>query len=698
LGIRASSIYSFHRVQGQFVLKFALLTMCLLVSSVSLFAQNPIPVVNSPLVPASATPGGSAFTLTVNGTGFVSGAVVEWNGAPLTTAFVSSSQLTAQVPAPEIASASTASVTVLNPGNAVGSNVVYLPVATTSPARLQNAPDTPIIFALIGAQNTNPVEPLSVATADFNGDGIPDLAVASSEGGVAGYNVTVFIGSGAGTFTQGKVTEANGVNPATMISADFNGDGKPDLAVLDLVADTVTILLGSGDGAFTAAPSSPVAVGSNPEALVAGDFNHDGKLDVAVANSSDHTISILIGNGDGSFTSAPGSPFSSGLTVTALALGDFNGDGKLDLAAVNYGSSSETGIEIWTGNGDGTFNPTTPIPGPVAFTLAAADFNGDGKLDLAVPNYSIGTVTVLLGNGDGTFTTVPACCGPSNPYYSILSVNAADFNGDGKIDLALSYYVQFPLSGIAGYQTVWTGNGDGTFAPTNSSVALAPEVSESTAMADFNGDGRLDIAAVSSPYSELQVYLQGGPNAPSPDFTVAPQPLATTVTAGQQATANIDVASVNGFIGTVSVSCSGAPPQSTCAVSSTSPVQIFDGVEAVLTLQVNTTAPTTASLALPSSQPRWPLAAGAALLVLLAGVLVSRKRERTWHARALTFAPLAVLVASLLVFTSCGGGGNGGGGGGTGKSGTPAGTYAITVTGTSGSVSHTATFTVTVAN
>jgi LPXTG-motif cell wall-anchored protein len=113
---------------------------------------------------------------------------------------------------------------------------------------------------------------------------------------------------------------------------------------------------------------------------------------------------------------------------------------------------------------------------------------------------------------------------------------------------------------------------------------------------------------------------------------------------------------------------------------------------------VNTTAPTTASLALPSSQPRWPLAAGAVLLVLLAGVLVSRKRERTWHARALTFAPLAVLVASLLVFASCGGSGNGGGGGGTGKSGTPAGTYAITVTGTSGSVSHTATFTVTVAN
>jgi subtilase family serine protease len=319
--------------------------------------------------------------------------------------------------------------------------------------------------------------PDSVVTADFNGDGIPDLAVTNSDN----YTVTILLGNGDGTFTT-KASPTTGYWPTSMLTADFNGDGKPDLAVINGDSNTLTILLGNGDGTFKSAASPQT--GSSPTALVVGDFNGDGIPDLAVANSQGNTVTILLGNGDGTFTSGASSVTGSG--PMAIVTADFNGDGIPDLAVANMYSGTVT---ILLGNGDGTFTPSAMSPptgyDPVA--IAVGDFNGDGIPDLAVANSDSATVTILLGNGDGTFTE-----SWENPETgeSPQSIAVADFNGDGNADLAVTNYYSNTL-------TVLLGNGDGTF----DSSAMSPSTGaypRGVAIADFNGDGKPDMAIVNN--------------------------------------------------------------------------------------------------------------------------------------------------------------------------------------------------------
>jgi hypothetical protein len=172
------------------------------------------------------------------------------------------------------------------------------------------------------------------AVGDFNGDGKLDIALTGGGYGMNTVNeVMILLGNGDGTFSLApNSTFATGNDPWAIVAADFNGDGKLDLAIANQGGSTLTILLGNGDGTFTPSSGSPVAVGRNPYALAAADLNSDGKLDLVVANSTDSTLSILLGNGDGTFTPAASSPVALPSPPTSIAVGDFNGSGRLGLA------------------------------------------------------------------------------------------------------------------------------------------------------------------------------------------------------------------------------------------------------------------------------------------------------------------------------------------------------------------------------
>src|SRR6202011_4136467 len=166
--------------------------------------------------------------------------------------------------------------------------------------------------------------------------------------------------------------------------ADFNADEKADLAVADLNGGNVTVLLGNGSGGFTAANGSPFAVGSFPQSLAVGDFNGDGKADLAIANNNSNNVTVLLGNGSGGFTTASGRPFAAGSGPRSVAVGDFNGDCKLDLAVAN---SAGANVTVLLGNGSGGFTAASGSPfaaGSGPYSVAVRDFNADGKADLAI--------------------------------------------------------------------------------------------------------------------------------------------------------------------------------------------------------------------------------------------------------------------------------------------------------------------------
>jgi hypothetical protein len=317
--------------------------------------------------------------------------------------------------------------------------------------------------------------PTSVVAGDFTGDGILDLAVANS----GGNNVSILPGNGDGTFQEVRSFPV-GSNPRSVAVGDFTGSGILDRAIANKGAfsfdESVSVLLGNGNGTFQAAHN--LDAGPTPVAVVVGDFNGDGKADLAVANGIYGTVSVLLGNGDGSFQAAR--TVAAGNGTTSLAVGDFNGDGRLDLAVANYGGST---VSVLLGNGDGSFQaPRSYAAGSRPSAVAVGDFRGDGLLDLVVVNddrLGPSTVDVLLGNGDGSFQTQRTFAVGSAP----TSVAVGDLNSDGHLDLAVgSYYGAVVL----------LGNGDGSF---QSARTFTPGYgAASVAVGDFNGDGKPDLA------------------------------------------------------------------------------------------------------------------------------------------------------------------------------------------------------------
>ena len=322
-----------------------------------------------------------------------------------------------------------------------------------------------------------------IATADFNGDGIPDLAVVNS-----GVNsVTILLGKGDGSFTASSASPTTGSTPDAIATGDFNGDGIPDLAVANANGASVTVLLGKGDGTFTL--SATPATGNYPDSIAVGDFNQDGIPDLAVANLFGGSVTILLGSGTGTFSVAGNGNLVS--NPNGISTGDFNGDGIPDLAVANSASSSVT---ILLGNGDGTFAAVSvnPPTGSDPYSIAIGDFNGDGVKDLAVTSLVGNTVSILLGNGNGTFAAAASLITGNDP----IAVATGDFNADGKADLVVSNY-----NGNSG--TLLLGNGDGTFM--SGTTVPTGNTPWGIAVAAFNRNGSPGVAVANAGGSTVTV-------------------------------------------------------------------------------------------------------------------------------------------------------------------------------------------------
>jgi hypothetical protein len=394
----------------------------------------------------------------------------------------------------------------------------------------------------------------SLATGDLNGDGYLDLAVANGEshtfsiylgngdgtfqpgvdyGGISSSTymaigdfdedghldlvmpgdrsrLSIFLGNGDGTF-QAPASDA-GFADAVVVE-DFNGDHHLDLTTVHTDRNKVSIVFGNGDGTFQA-PLTYLA-GTDPQSVATEDFNGDGHVDLAVANAGSNNVSVLLGNGDGAFQTAVN--YGAGDNPYSVAIGDFNGDGHSDLAVANsaYDTRGTSNVSVLLGNGDGTFQARVDYgAGDWPHSVAIGDFDGDGHLDLAVlaididdPDLFGNNVWVLLGNGDGTFEAAVAY--PVGWSSGAAAVAVGDFNEDTYPDLAVANVGLYPL--MVSHISVLLGNGDGTLR--GQVVYGAGQGPKSIAIGDFNGDGHLDLAVANEEDDNVSIYVGNGNGA-----------------------------------------------------------------------------------------------------------------------------------------------------------------------------------------
>jgi hypothetical protein len=354
--------------------------------------------------------------------------------------------------------------------------------------------------------------PTAIATASLRDNGFNDLVVTNFNDNT----VSVLLGNGAGTFTA-QVTYPTGVGPASVSTGAFRsvaGDENLDLAIANQTANTISILIGNGDGTFQ--PKTDIAAGSQPVSVIAKnmhDLNGNGSLDLIVANHSDSTIYIYQGNGDGTFKTPSIIQLPAGFAPSSITAGDFNSDGHLDLAVADEGNAT---VSVFLGNGDGTFRERTDYAvGNSPVWVSTADLNGDTTLDLAVANKGDNTVSVLLGNGTTTTTTAGTTTVGNGTFAQETiypaggeptSISVSDYNIDGLPDLAVADASDNAVS-------VLLNLGSGTFGP-NFELA-AGTAPDSIVTADFNGDSKPDVATANNGSDNVSVILNSSNFSPT---------------------------------------------------------------------------------------------------------------------------------------------------------------------------------------
>ncbi|HYE15858.1 MAG TPA: FG-GAP-like repeat-containing protein, partial [Pyrinomonadaceae bacterium] len=429
--------------------------------------------------------------------------------------------------------------------------------------------------------------PFSVVAADLDGDGKTDLATADRPNSVSVLLNGCQSACGDVDFAAASDLGA-GDAPTSVAVGDFNRDGKADLAAANRDAASISVLLGDGAGGF--GPKTDFPAGS-PWAVTVGDFNGDGRADLAAANFGHDNVSILLGDGAGAF--GPKTDFPVGSAPDAITSGDFNRDGRLDLATANRTDST---VSVLLGDGAGAFSPKTDFGvGSAPASVVTADFNSDGHTDLATANLSSDNVSVLLGTKTGAFDgaiNFGVSFGPS-------SVTVGDFNGDGEADIAAANFSSQNVS-------ILLGLGDGTFSP--KADFAAGSFPYSVAAGDFDDDGRLDLAVANSGSTNVSLLLGNGDGTfdPKSDFGAGTGPIFVT-TGDFNRDGKADLAAANFYSDDVSVLLNDCQPSADLHLTVTdSPDPALIGGQITYTVAVRDRGPIDAtgvgvSAALPST-------------------------------------------------------------------------------------------------
>jgi RHS repeat-associated protein len=483
------------------------------VSVSQVLAVGPFPTITN-FTPASGPVGTS---ITIDGSGFsdTPASNIVYFGATKTTATAATtSQLTVTVPV----GATYQPITILTNGLIAYSAAPFVTTYTGWGVIDASTFVSKTDFATGAA-------PRFVSAGDFDGDGKTDLAVANTTGNTVSIFRNTGISTGSVSFAT-KIDYATGSNPYSISAGDFDGDGKTDLAIVNSGSNTVSIYLNTstGVGSISFAAKIDYATGATPYSVSTGDFDGDGKADLAVANSGSNTVSVFLNTsiGVGSISFATKMDYTTGSLPYWVSIGDLDNDGKSDLAVASYGSS-KVSLFRNTSTGIGSLSFAAKIDyttGSNPSSVSVGDLDGDGKADLAVANYAGNTVSLLrntsTGAGSMSFATKLDYAVGTNP----RSISIGDLDGDGKMDLAVANYTVKTVSLL---QNTSSGTGSVSFAAKVDYAMGGNANTASVSIGDFDGDGKADLAMANPGNSNISVMLHKA------DQTITFSPLPSSV-------------------------------------------------------------------------------------------------------------------------------------------------------------------------